>query len=226
MPNCSCILCCVSAQHRNWCLKWVKCTAQFVVGQICLHIVGMMGWRYKVVQLMPPLDLPTRLLSPSTSLSTLAHIHLRTVCLIEAAGKYKIHSSRGWRVAVMLEAAYTPKPSVLQAGRQWLRWRTVCRTTLHAHRSVGGGRGTKWGDGERGEADMWESRRESLEQLASGASEPLHTETLGTVTASYYRISSSRPRQPVVISVAQLWTISVAQSSSNNHVNRIVPLLN
>ena len=66
-------------------------------------------------------------------------------------------------------------------------------------------RGTKWGDGERGEADMWESRRESLEQLASGASEPLHTETLGTVTASYYRISSSRPRrQPVVISVAQL----------------------
>ena len=45
---------------------------------------------------------------------------------------------------------------------------------------------------------MWESRRE-WEQLASGASEPARAWTLGTVTASYYRITSKQPGSQAVV---------------------------
>ena len=43
---------------------------------------------------------------------------------------------------------------------------------------------------------------------------------LGTVTASYYRISSRPPRQPVVI------VVGGRTQCSNNHGNHIVQLLN
>ena len=75
---------------------------------------------------------------------------------------------------------------------------------------IGGrGRGQNGGDGERG--DVGESQRVgAIGKVA--AQSPLEG-PLGTVTASYYRISSPPAR-------------GHRAQCSNNHGNRIVPLLN
>ena len=78
---------------------------------------------------------------------------------------------------------------------------------MHAHCTPVGGRGQNGGDGERG--DVGESQRVgAIGKVA--AQSPLEG-PLGTVTASYYRISSPPAR-------------GHRAQCSNNHGNRIVPL--
>ena len=114
-------------------------------------------------------------------------------------------------MAVVLETAYTPKPSILLTGQRTMMEDSLPHSSVHYAELR-----QSWGSGERGCADLWESRR-GREQSWDGS--PLEEGGVEETSWHSYRflLPHQRRRQQLAGHRAQC---------SNNHGNHIVRLLN
>ena len=186
---------------------------------------------------MPPsIHLPARLLSPSSSLSTLANFHL--------SDSENISGQFAWLRLGSIKASFTPEVEECLSC-----WKRLTRQNLPSFRAVdndgvGGGQfaaaqhcmrtlatggrgGGNGGDGGRGDADMWESRREGdwwlLVSPLQGSYSVLQRAATGTRAPPWHSYSFLLPHQQP----ARPWSSTCTMCTNNpgNHIVKLVATL-